>query len=146
MHEQNRPGALDLAGYFAVQMGGHAGHATGQDLAGLGDETLEQVGVLVINGLDADVDAATRHRAVVTAECGFPFWGFRFHGVLLDLPVEGMTFEERIVLFLFQAVGSVGALFVPRGDVAGGRFVLGLGLGALDGDDVSGHKVIPWIR
>ena len=45
-------------------MGGHAGDAAGEDLAGLGDETLEELGVLVVDGLVADIDAPAGHRAI----------------------------------------------------------------------------------
>src|ERR1700679_2165426 len=60
-------------------------------------------------------------------------------GFLFDFAVQGVPAEERIVLLLLEAVGGVRALFIARGGVPGRGLPLGLGLGALDRDDVSGH-------
>jgi hypothetical protein len=47
---------------------GHSGDAAREDLAALGDEALQKIGVLEIDRVDGEIDAAPRHRAVRTAE------------------------------------------------------------------------------
>ena len=57
----------------------HASNAAGKNFAALGDEFLEEIGVLVIDRLDGDVDPAARHSAIGTAESGTAFGGFGLH-------------------------------------------------------------------
>src|SRR3954452_24623234 len=45
-------GVLDRLGDLALLLGGHAGDATGPDLAAVGDELPQQVGVLVVDVAD----------------------------------------------------------------------------------------------
>ena len=79
LHQQHGTAALDFAGDFAVEMGRHAGDATGKNFAALGHEFFQQIGVLVIDRFNRDVDPAPRHGAVGTAESRSAFGSFRLH-------------------------------------------------------------------
>jgi hypothetical protein len=59
---------------------------------------------------------------------------------LLNLPVQGMTTQEWIVLFLFQAARRIWAFFIARADVSRGWFACGLCLSALENDNFPWHK------
>lgn len=86
-HEQRLTGALDLAGDLPVEVGRHAGDATGQDLAALGHEALEKIGILEVDQIDRDVDPAAGHRPVGTTESRTALWSLRRgHGVITWFP------------------------------------------------------------
>ena len=54
VHERqkgNDAGTLDGIGEIALLLGGKAGEATGKDLAAFGDELLEKIHILVIDGI-----------------------------------------------------------------------------------------------
>jgi hypothetical protein len=147
VHQQCLTGALDFAGDFPVVVRWHPCEAAGQNLAILSDESLEEVGVLPVDGLEGDVHAAARHRAVGTAEGGAAggcFWlHIRFRWVdesLLCFLVHGAAAKERVVFHLLQAIGGVRALFVARRDVTGDGFAFRACLGALKNDEVACHK------
>ena len=57
-------------------MGRQSGETTGKDLAALGGELFEQVGVLEVNRIRGDVETTARHASVGTAEVGAALWGF----------------------------------------------------------------------
>jgi len=97
--EEHSPGPLDLIGDLAVQMGGHSGNPAGDDFTAFRDEAFEEIGIFVIDCLEGQVDAAPRHRLVGFAEIGTALRCFRLHGRLFDFAVQGVPFEERIVLF-----------------------------------------------
>jgi len=78
-HQQHGPAAFDLAGDFAVEMGRHAGDAARKNLAALGDEFLQEIGVLVIDRFDGDVDPAPGHGAIGAAKCRTAFGGLGLH-------------------------------------------------------------------
>ena len=117
-----------------MDSGRHTGHAAGENFAALGDESLEKLRVLVVDGLDVEVDAAPGHRAVGAAEVRAALWCFGLHGWLFDLAMEGVTVKERVEFLFFEPVRGARALFVARGDVARGGFAFGLRLGAFEGD------------
>jgi len=68
LHQESGAGALDLLGDLAVDVGGHTCHAAGKDLAGLGGELLEEVGVLEVDRIGGDVETTAGHGAVGLAE------------------------------------------------------------------------------
>jgi len=146
LHEEGGAGALDLTGDFAVKACGHAGHAAWQDLAALGDEALEKIGVFVIDRLDVEIHATAWHGTVGAAEVRAALWCFRLHGVLFDFAVECMAVQMGVELFLFEPVRCARALFVACGDVARGGFALGFGLGAFEGDVFLWHRFSLWCR
>ena len=61
-HQEHRAGTFDLTGDLAMKMRRHPGDAAGKDLAGLGDEFLQELGVLVVDGLEGDIDAPAQRR------------------------------------------------------------------------------------
>jgi len=126
-------------------MGCHAGHAAGKDLAGLGREFLQEVGILVVDRLGGDVQPAAGHRAVRLAEVSAALWSLGCaHGrkggiALLGLAVEGVALEVGIVLLFFKAARRAEALFVAGGDIPGDRLAFGNRFGAFEDDDVAWH-------
>jgi len=68
LHQEHRPGALDLASDFPVQIGWHAGYSARQNLPALSYEFTEEVRVLVINRLKSDVDTPSGHRPICSAK------------------------------------------------------------------------------
>jgi len=62
-----------------MQMRGHAGNTTRKNLAALGDEFLQEIGILVINRLQGDVDPAAWHRTIGAAKSRTAFGGLWFH-------------------------------------------------------------------
>lgn len=97
-----------------MELSGKACYAAGKELPGFGNETLEDLRVLVVDGFQGDVDAAAWHRLVGAAEGRTTFWSLRSGHVLLksmlravnyqcclaNFAVERVALEERIV-FLF---------------------------------------------
>jgi len=78
-HQQHRAAALDLARDFAVHVSRHASHSTGKDFAAFADEFFQEIGVLVIDCFDGDIDPASRHGAIGATECGAAFGRFWLH-------------------------------------------------------------------
>ncbi len=68
----------------------HSSDAAGKNLAAFGDEFFEEIGVLVIDRFDRDVDSAPRHGAIGAAKSGTAFSGFWLHGQLPGFAVKGM--------------------------------------------------------
>jgi len=73
-----------------MQMRGHAGDAARENFAALGDEFFQEIGILVIDRLDGDVDPAARHGAVRTTKCGTAFGGLGSHRELFRFAVQRM--------------------------------------------------------
>lgn len=129
-------------------MSRHSGHAAGKDLAGLGGELLEKVGILEVDRIGGDVEATAWHGAVGLTEIAATLWGLGCtHGEkrvlkrpLLGLAVEGVALEVRIVLLLLEAARGIEALLVTGRDVAGDGLAFGNRFGALEDDDVAWHK------
>ena len=62
-----------------MQVRRHASDATGKNFATLGDELFQEIGILVIDGLNGDIDPAARHGAIRAAKGGTAFGSFRTH-------------------------------------------------------------------
>src|SRR4051794_17183719 len=58
---------------------------------------------------------------------------------LLGLPMQRGPLQVRVILFLLEPVGRVGALLVASGNVARGCFALRARLGAFEDDEIAGH-------
>ena len=69
-HQESLAGALDRIVDLAVETGGNAGCAAGENLAGFGDVALEKFGILPVDGVEGDVHATARHGPVGLAEVG----------------------------------------------------------------------------
>src|SRR6266403_3149879 len=78
-HQQHRTAALDLARDLAVHVCRHAGHATGKNFAALAYEFFQQIGVLVIECFQSNIDPAPWHRTIGAAERGTALWRFWLH-------------------------------------------------------------------
>lgn len=117
-HQEHGAGTFDLAGDLAMESGRHSRDATWENLTAFGHETLEQIGIFVVDRLDVDIDSAARHRAVGAAEVGAALWSFGLHGVLFDFAVKRVSVEIGVVFFLFETGRSARAFFIARCDVA----------------------------
>jgi hypothetical protein len=140
LHQEHRTRPLDLASDLAMKVGWHSGDPTWEDLAAFGYKFFQEIRIFVIECFCCDINPATRHDSIRTAKIGPAFGVFRFHLALLNLPVQGMTTQEWIVLFLFQAARRIGAFFIARADVSRGWFACGLCLSALENDNFPWHK------
>ena len=62
-----------------MEMGRHSGDAAGKNFAALGHEFFQEIGILVIDRFDRDVDPAPGHGAIGAAESGTAFGGLGLH-------------------------------------------------------------------
>jgi hypothetical protein len=138
LHQENRTRPLDFAGDLPMEMCWHASDPSRQNLAAFGDEFLEQIRILVIDGFGCNIDPAARHNAVCPPEVRSAFGVFRFHR-LFHLPMEGAPAQERIVLLLFQTAGRIRALLVTCTYIARNRFAFRFRLGALKSNNFPWH-------
>jgi hypothetical protein len=82
---------------------GHSGDAAGKNLAAFGDEFLEEIGVLVINRFDCDVDSAPRHGSIGAAKSGTTFGGFWLHRAIIWFRDEVYAVLGKDYTFSFPA-------------------------------------------
>lgn len=151
LHQESSAGALDLTGDLAVKMGCKSCQATRKNLATLGGEFLQEVGILEINGLGGDVEPTARHAAIGAAEIGAALWCLWYaHGVsvlilkgnclLFGFPMKGVPAKIRIILFLLEAPRGAEALLVAGRGVPGNGLSFGNRFGAFKSDDIAWHK------
>lgn len=88
--EEHVAGALDFLDEFAMEFGGHAGDAAGKDAALFGHELFEQFGVLEVDRLAVDIDAALGCVARVAAP-----------GAVI-LGINGHTFPYLLSIFILD--------------------------------------------
>ena len=122
LHQQDRAAALDLPRDFAVHVCRHAGHAARQDFAALSDEFFQEIGILVIDCFESNIDPAPRHWTIGATECGTALWRFWLHQRLLGLAVQRVPPQKWIVFPFLEPVWRARALFISRGHVARSRF------------------------
>src|ERR1043166_1054351 len=126
-------------------MRGQAGVLARENAALIRDESLEQVRVLVIEGIRGKVNFRFRARrarfAISGAATTFVFLrtSFARHSGLLDFLVQGMTAQRGIVFSNLELLRL--ELLVAGGGVARRRFAFLPRFGAFDGDDFPGHKL-----
>lgn len=60
---------------------------------------------------------------------------------LSKLAMEGSTIEKGIKFHLLKTARSTKALLVASAGITGGRFALGLGLGAFQNNNVAWHNL-----
>jgi hypothetical protein len=137
-------GALDLAGDLPVEPCRDSGELARKDFPRLGGELAQILGLFEVDLINANIVAPPRHALIGFAKVDLPLRCFRFHkGVaneLANLAVKRALFHEGIEFNLFEATGSPHALLIARGDVTGWRHSRRAGLGAFEGDDISGHN------
>src|SRR5207244_6861470 len=122
-------------------MGRHAGDAAGKNLAALGHEFFQQIGVFVIDRFDRDVEPAWRHGEIGAAKCGSAFSGLGLHRKLFGFAMKRVLTQKRIVFLFFEPVRRLLAFLVPLGHITRNRFAKRLRFGAFEGDNFLGHKV-----
>src|SRR5437667_12621442 len=123
-----------------MQVRRHAGYATRKDLPALADKFFQQIGVLVIDRFDGDIDPAPRHGAIRAAERGTAFWGFWLHQLLLGFAVQRVSPQKRIVFLFLEAIRRARTFFVSRGHVARDGFAQRFSLGAFKSDNFLRHS------
>src|SRR2546430_11590815 len=100
-HQEHRATALDFASDFTMEVRRHTGDAAGKNLAALGHEFFQEIGIFVIDSFNRDVDTAPGHGAIGTAKSGTAVGG---RGVLWELPsfaIERVRSQKRsVILFL----------------------------------------------
>ena len=84
LHEIQSAGALDLTGDAAMKLGRNTGGATGVNLAGIGREVPEELGVQVIHLLRRDVETTTGHAPVGAAKVDGSLFSFGAHSTWYD--------------------------------------------------------------
>src|ERR1700730_11823383 len=77
----------------------HAGDATGKNLATLGDEFFQEIGIFVIDCFDGDVDPAPRHGPIRPAKSGTSFGSLRLHRVIISFRDEGCGVAKTGCIF-----------------------------------------------
>ena len=87
----------------------HAGDAARKNLAALGHEFFQQIGIFVIDRFDGDVDPAPRHGAIGAAKSGTAFGGFGLHEII-SFRDEACAVSETDCISFFRA-GSACAGF-----------------------------------
>src|ERR1700736_5156276 len=117
----------------------HSGDAAGKNLAALGHEFFQEIGIFVIDRFDRDVDPAPGHGAIGAAKCRTAFGGLGLHQELLGLAMKGVLSQMRVVFLFLESVRRARTFLVPRGRVTRNRFAQRLGFGALEGDNFLRH-------
>src|SRR5436309_1767249 len=69
-HQQHRAAALDLARDFSVHVCRHASDAARKNLAAFTDEFFQEIGILVIDRFERDIDPTPWHGSIGATECG----------------------------------------------------------------------------
>ena len=138
-HQEHGTAALDLARDLAMQMRRHTRNAARQNLAAFGNEFLQEIGILVVDCLQRDVDAAARHRAVGATKGGAAFGCFWLHGDLLRFAVKSVSAQKWIVFLLLQSIRGARTFLVSRAHIARDRLTQRFGLGAFEGDNFLRH-------
>src|SRR6266567_313753 len=73
----------------------HTGDAAGENLAALGHEFFQEIGVFVIDRFDRDVDPAPGHGAIGAAKSGTAFGGLGLHRQLLGFAMKRVLSQNR---------------------------------------------------
>jgi hypothetical protein len=139
-HQEHRTAALDFARDLAVHVGRHSGDAARQNFAAFGNEFSQEIGVLVVDRFDGDVDPAPRHGAIGTTKSGTAFGSFWLHRQLLGFAMKGVPFQERIIFLFFEPVGGAWAFLVARRHVTRNRLAERFRLGAFQNDNFLSHR------
>ena len=142
-HQQDRAAALDLAGDPAMQMRRHTGDAARENFPALGDKFFQHIRVFVIDRLDRDVDAPTRHGAIRASKGGTTFGSFGLHvGSLLRFPMKSMPLQEWIVFLFLEPIRRARAFLVSRGHVTRRRLAERFRFGAFQSNNFLRHSLL----
>src|SRR5205814_5922162 len=117
----------------------HAGDPAGKDLAALGHEFFQEIGIFVIDRFDRDVDPAPGHGAISAAKSGTAFGGLRLHRELLGFAMKRVLSQKRIVFLFLEPVRGARTFFVPFGHVARKWFAERFRFGAFEMDNSLCH-------
>src|SRR5207247_1634631 len=106
---------------FPVHVCWHTGHAARQNFPALSDEFFKEIGVLVIDCFESNIDPTPWHGAIGATERRTALWRFWLHQ-LFSLAVQRVFPQEWIVLLFLEPLWRARALFISRGHVARRRF------------------------
>jgi hypothetical protein len=140
LHQQHGAAALDFAGDLAVHVCRHASHAARKNFATFSDKFFQEIGVLVIDCFESNIDPAPRHGAIGTTERGTALWCFWLHRWLLGFAVQCMSPQKWIVFLFLEPVRSARAFLVSRRHVTRDRLTESFGLGAFKCDNFLRHS------
>src|SRR5213083_112562 len=118
----------------------HPGYATRKNFATFSDEFFQEIGILVIDCFESNIDPAPRHWTIGATERGTAFWRFWLHQRLLGLAVQRVSPQKRIVFLFLEPIWRARALFISRGHVARRRFAEGFRFGAFQSDNFLRHS------
>ena len=122
-----------------MQMRRHTRNAARKNLAAFGNEFLQEIGILVVNCFQRDVDTAARHRAVGATKGGAAFGRFWLHGDLLRFAVKSVSAQKWIVFLLLQSIRGARTFLISRAHIARDRLTQRFGLRAFEGDNFLRH-------
>jgi hypothetical protein len=94
-----------------MQMRGHAGDTAWKNFAALRDEFFQEIGILVIDSLNGNVDSPARHGAIGAPKGGTAFGGFRPHHLVSRCNVCRL---KNGLYFFFSRRFGVRGLFLFR--------------------------------
>ena len=92
---------------------GHAGDAAGKEFAALGQQAFEKLGILIVDCLRGEVDAAAGHRTVGATKRRATLRSLGLHGRLFDFAVKRLTLQVGLYFFFSSRFGVRG-LFLLR--------------------------------
>ena len=140
LHQQHRAAALDLARDLAVHVRRHAGHAARKNFATFSDKFFQEIGILVIDCFESNIDPAPRHGAISTTERGTALWCFWLHRWLLRFAVQCMSPQKWIVFLFLEPVWRARAFFVSRRHVTRDGLTESFRLGAFESNNFLRHS------
>ena len=79
LHQEHGSAPLDFARDLTVQMRRHSGDAARKNLATFRDKLFQEIGILVIDRFEGDIDPTARHRPVGAAKSGTAFGCLGLH-------------------------------------------------------------------
>ena len=118
----------------------HTGDAAGKNLAALGHEFFQEIGIFVIDRFNRDVDPAPGHGAIGAAKSGTAFGGLGLHRQLLGFAMKRVLSQKRIVFLFLEPVRRARTFFVPKRHVTRNRFAERFRFGAFESDNFLCHR------
>src|SRR5438034_5292018 len=93
-HQQHRAAALDLARDFSVHVCRHASDAARKNLAAFTDEFFQEIGILVIDRFERDIDPTPWHGWIAATEGGTAQQRYIGIGYLIASVAQGTAVQR----------------------------------------------------